>query len=401
MSAEPRRLPLQGAHRLLLRVAERPQQEEGWVSTPILDPHQPSGIAILKIRKDDPDLHYPDPRLFQYQGKTYLTTLSHLRLAWSDDGVHFDVDEKPTLLGQGELESFGIEDARVSEMDGTYYLTYTAVSPSGVGVGMISTRDWETFERHGMVIPPSNKDCALFPQKIGGDYYALHRPSGVMIGGNFIWVSRSPDLLHWGDHKCIAWTRPGMWDSVRVGAGAEPILTEHGWLEIYHGANADHRYCLGALLLDKDDPAKVLARSTQPIMEPSAPYEETGFFGKVVFTNGHMSRRRHRDDLLRRVRRSHLRREVLHPRDLGVAGRAVGMIRVLFVCLGNICRSPMAEAVFQHKVDAGGAGGQDRGRLGGDGRLARRRSRPIAGTRRILADNQIAYRPLRPADHGA
>ena len=273
---------------LLLRVAERPRQEDTWVSTPILDPAQPSGIAILRVRKDDPDLLFPDPRLFQYRGKTYLTTLSHLRLAWSDDGVHFQVEPKPTLLGLGELESFGIEDSRVSEIDGTFYLTYSAVSPSGVGVGMISTRDWVTFERHGMVIPPSNKDCALFGAKIGGEYACLHRPSGVMIGGNFIWVSRSPDLRHWGKHQCIAWTRPGMWDSVRVGAGAEPILTERGWLEIYHGANADHRYCLGALLLDRDDPATVLARSVEPIMEPNAPYEQTGFFGNVVFTNGHL-----------------------------------------------------------------------------------------------------------------
>jgi predicted GH43/DUF377 family glycosyl hydrolase len=273
---------------LLLRVAERPRQDETWISTPILDPNEPSGIALLRIRKDDPDLHYPDPRLFQYQGKTYLTTLSHLRLAWSDDGVHFRIDDKPTLLGWGELESFGIEDARVSEIDGTYYLTYSAVSPSGVGVGLISTHDWQAFERHGMVIPPSNKDCALFPRKVGREYACLHRPSGVMIGGNFIWSSRSPDLHHWGQHRCIAWTRPGMWDSVRVGAGAEPIETEQGWLEIYHGANADHRYCLGALLLDRDDPAKVLARSVEPIMEPLAPYEQTGFFGNVIFTNGHL-----------------------------------------------------------------------------------------------------------------
>jgi predicted GH43/DUF377 family glycosyl hydrolase len=273
---------------LLLRVAERPLQEEGWVSTPVIDPDQPSGITILKVKKDDPDLHYPDPRLFQYQGKTYLSTLSHLRLAWSDDGVTFTVDETPTLMGQGELESFGIEDSRVTEIGGTYYLTYSAVSPSGVGVGMISTRDWKQFERHGMVIPPSNKDCALFSAKIKDQYACLHRPSGVMIGGNFIWVSRSPDLLHWGSHHCIAWTRPGMWDSVRVGAGAEPILTEQGWLEIYHGANADSRYCLGALLLDRDDPTKVLARSQEPIMEPLAPYEQTGFFGNVIFTNGHV-----------------------------------------------------------------------------------------------------------------
>ena len=78
-----------------------------------------------------------------------------------------------------------------------------------------------------------------------------------------------------------------MWDSARVGAGASPIKTSEGWLEIYHGANAEHRYCLGALLLDSKDPSIVLARSQEPIMEPIANYELTGFFGNVVFTNGH------------------------------------------------------------------------------------------------------------------
>jgi predicted GH43/DUF377 family glycosyl hydrolase len=173
-------------------------------------------------------------------------------------------------------------------MDGTYYLTFTSVSPSGVGVGLITTRDWARFDRHGMIIPPSNKDCALFPEKVDGQYLALHRPSGVSIGGNFIWLSRSPDLHHWGRHECIAWSRPGMWDSARIGAGAEPIRTERGWLEIYHGANEEHRYCLGGMLLDFKNPAKVLARSKTPIMEPLAPYEQTGFFGNVVFTNGHV-----------------------------------------------------------------------------------------------------------------
>ncbi len=117
-------------------------------------------------------------------------------------------------------------------------------------------------------------------------YYAFHRPSSPELGGNYIWLAESPDRLHWGNHKCIATTRKGMWDSVRVGAGAAPIETEVGWLEIYHGANEENRYCLGALLLDKNDPSKVLARSKAPIMEPLAPYEKTGFFGNVVFSNG-------------------------------------------------------------------------------------------------------------------
>ena len=191
------------------------------------------------------------------------------------------------MVGRGELESFGIEDSRVTEIEGRFYLTYTAVSPSGVAVGMSSTDDWQTFQAHGVIIPPSNKDCALFPQKVNGEYLCLHRPSNVYIGGNYIWLGRSPDLMHWGRHTCLAWSRPGMWDSARVGAGAEPIWTERGWLVIYHGANEESRYCLGALLLDLDNPGKVLARSQEPIMEPLEPYERTGFFGNVVFTNGH------------------------------------------------------------------------------------------------------------------
>lgn len=273
---------------LLLRVAERPRPEEGWVSTPLLDPTSEGGIRILRVRKDDPGLKFTDPRVFEYNGRSYLTTLSHLRLAWSHDGVRFNVETKPTLLGTGDHESFGIEDCRVEFIADRYWLTYTAVSEFGVGVGLTSTTDWKTYTRHGIIFPPHNKDCALFPEPVAGKYWAFHRPSGLGIGGNYIWISSSPDLLHWGSHRCVATTRPGQWDSERIGAGAAPILTDRGWLAIYHGANAKSRYCLGALLLDSKDPTKVLARSADPILEPVADYEQTGFFGNVVFTNGHV-----------------------------------------------------------------------------------------------------------------
>jgi len=209
----------------------------------------------------------------------------------SDDGVKFyEPDGYPSQFGQGALQTFGIEDCRVSKIDRKYYLTFTAVSENGVGVGMRTTENWREFESHGMILPPHNKDCAIFEEKIGGKYFALHRPSSVDLGGNYIWIAESPDGLHWGNHKCLARTREGHWDSARVGAGAAPIRTERGWLEIYHGANEKHQYCLGALLLDLNDPSKVLARSNEPIMVPSAPYELTGFFGNVVFTNGHIVR---------------------------------------------------------------------------------------------------------------
>lgn len=275
---------------LLLRVAERPIQETGWISTPLLDPDEEDGIRILRIRRNDPELHIDsdEARGFDYRGRGYLTTLSHLRLAWSDDGVRFAIDKKPTLLGKGSYESFGIEDCRVERIEDRHWLTYSAVSENGVGVGLISTSDWKDFKRHGLIFPPHNKDVGLFPGKVGAAYWALHRPSGLGPGGHYIWAARSPDLLHWGEHACIARTRPGCWDSERIGAGAAPIRTSRGWLVLYHGSDHHCRYCLGALLLDLDDPTRILARSRDPLLEPIADYERKGFVGNVVFTNGHI-----------------------------------------------------------------------------------------------------------------
>lgn len=272
---------------LLVRVAERPEQSKVTVSFPILTEN--GQTRIMEIQANDADLIATDVRVVRYKGTDYLTTLSHLRLFCSDDGLHFHEPEGyPRLFGQGRLQTFGIEDCRVAKMGERYHLTFTAVSENGVGVCMSSTSDWKTFESHGMILPPHNKDCALFEEKIGDRYYMIHRPSSVDIGGNYIWIAESPDRLHWGNHKCIVKTRPNSWDSARVGAGGAPIRTDRGWLGIYHGANAAHRYCLGAFLLDLEDPAKVLARTVGPIMVPSEPYELTGFFGHVVFTNGHV-----------------------------------------------------------------------------------------------------------------
>jgi predicted GH43/DUF377 family glycosyl hydrolase len=272
---------------LLLRVAERPEQKASSTSFPVLN--SAGRIEILEFDNSDPRLDRTDPRVINYDGRDYLTTMSHLRFVSSVDGQHFIEDSAfPPLFGHGELEAYGIEDCRVTQIDETYYLTYTAVSENGVGVGLQATSDWRTYQRHGMIFPPHNKDCALFSEKIDGKYYALHRPSSPNIGGNYIWLSESTDLAHWGNHRCLAHSRRNMWDSARVGGGAAPIRTTEGWLAIYHGADANHRYCLGALLLDLNSPWKVIARSREPIMEPIAEYERIGFFGNVVFTNGHV-----------------------------------------------------------------------------------------------------------------
>jgi len=272
---------------LLLRVAERPEQKPGKTTFPIFAKN--GKVDILEFENSDPKLDLSDPRVLRYDGVDYLTTLSHLRLASSIDGIHFSEDASYLpQFGQGEMETYGIEDCRVTQIGSNYYLTFTQVSANGVGVGLRSTQDWRTLVSHGMIFPPHNKDCALLGEQIGGKYFALHRPSSPVLGGSYIWIAESPDLLHWGNHRCLARSRPGLWDSARVGAGAAPIRTAEGWLEIYHGANSEHRYCLGALLLDRHEPSKVLARSAEPIMEPNADYERTGFFGNVIFTNGHV-----------------------------------------------------------------------------------------------------------------
>ena len=272
---------------LLIRVAERPEQKEGIISFPILT--GTGKTEVVEIPLDHPDLDASDARIINYKGDDYLTTISHLRLVFSDNGIDFkESKEYPPILGEGEYETFGIEDCRVSQIEDTYYLTYTMVSSNGVGVGLKTTKDWKTFEKKGMILSPHNKDCALFEEKINGKYYALHRPSSPELGGNYIWIAESPDGEHWGNHKCIAKTRKGKFDSSRLGAGAAPIKTEKGWLMIYHGATRENRYCLGLILLDLEDPSIVIARSEDPIMEPTATYEKTGFFGEVIFTNGHI-----------------------------------------------------------------------------------------------------------------
>lgn len=272
---------------LVVRVAESRAPKDGFVFFPFIN--EMGKLEIIEVPVNDPDLIAADARVMKYKGLDYLTTVSHLRVLSSSDGIHFSENPQfPSLFGLGELERFGIEDCRVVEIENIFYLTYTAVSSSGVGVGLRKTWDWKEFSLPSMILPPHNKDCAIFGKKMDGKFFALHRPSSKEIGGNFIWICDSLDGLRWGNHKCIIRTRPGMWDCARVGAGASPIWTEKGWLEIYHGADDANRYCLGAFLMDHDNPAIILGRTIDPIMVPSEPYELSGFFGQVVFTNGHI-----------------------------------------------------------------------------------------------------------------
>ena len=158
---------------MLLRVAERPEQEPGSVSFPVYN-DRAGKVEIMSIPRNSPDLKDDDARVIEYRGQNYLTTRSHLRLVFSDDGINFHEDPQyPPIMGYSAYTAYSIEDCRVTKIGDTYYLTYSAVSPMGVGVGMSSTEDWKTVTDHGLIFPPHNKDCAVFPEKVDGKYYAI------------------------------------------------------------------------------------------------------------------------------------------------------------------------------------------------------------------------------------
>ncbi|HUR53596.1 MAG TPA: hypothetical protein VMZ71_05675, partial [Gemmataceae bacterium] len=173
-----------------------------------------------------------------------------------------------------------------------YYFTYVAGSRHGPATALASTSDFRTFERHGVIFCPENKDVVLFPEPIGGTFAALHRPvCGQPFTRPEMWVARSPDLIHWGSHTPLPLTG-GDWQSGRVGAGPPPIRVPEGWVAIYHGNRQPTRpgdvgeYVAGALLLDAADPTRVLRQSAEPFLRPEASFEVSGFVPNVVFPTG-------------------------------------------------------------------------------------------------------------------
>lgn len=271
---------------LLLRVAERPRDKASDEEVaPVLDATSGT-LRCLRVKHGTPALEVLDSRGFIYQGQVYLTSISHLRLARSRDGVHFTVDETPAMFPEGPYEIFGIEDPRITQIGDEYFVTYKMVGDNSIATGLAVTRDFREFERRGMIFCPENLDAMFFPEQIGGLYWCLHRPVPRYIGTPTMWIACSPDGVHWGGHRELLRPRSGMWDAARTGGSCVPIRTERGWLEIYHGVDETGRYSLGAVLLDLDEPWRVVARSREPLMSPEAEYERQGFFGNVVFSCG-------------------------------------------------------------------------------------------------------------------
>ena len=279
---------------LLVRVAEQAaERREGETGMPRWDVeknrvvidwekhHELAPVDIRVVRRKRHDL-------------VRLTFISHLRVAFSRDGRNIDSIDHTRFGPANDYEEFGVEDPRITRIGDRYYFTYVAVSHHGVATALASTKDFEHFERHGIIFYPENKDVVLFPEEIGGRYYALHRPNGATpFTKPEMWLATSPDLFEWGHHEHFL-GGSHEWDIGRIGAGTPPFRTKAGWLEIYHGNSRSEEsssigaYSGGALLLDLDDPRRILGASGQ-ILVPEKHFEQEGFVPNVVFPTGIVS----------------------------------------------------------------------------------------------------------------
>jgi len=270
---------------LICRIAEViKSNDEKILSVPVMTDN---GFKVVSYNKYDETLNLSDPRTIKNRdGKVLnLTSFSSLRLAVSDDGYKFNVESKPCIEPDSTTESWGMEDPRIAEIEGKFYITYSSVSENGVGVSLAVTEDFINYRSLGMILAPTNKDTVLFPERIDDKYYMLHRPSPHdNLGNSEIWIADSPDLTHWGNHKhLVSCGEKDTWDYLKIGAGSTPIHIDEGWLVFYHGVDKTERYSMGYLILDYKDPTKILYRTKKPFMEPIMDYERSGFFSETVF----------------------------------------------------------------------------------------------------------------------
>jgi len=251
------------------------------------------------------DVPYPvetvhNAGVVKHDGKYIMLFRSHRRngrsiigLAESENGLRFRVRPKPFLTPAEEepfasYEEYGVEDPRICAMGGEYLITYSAYSRHGVRVALAKTRDFIRLERVSLITQADYRNVVIFPEGVGSRYARLDRPHSEISPWS-IWISYSPDLIHWGDARVVIKPMAYHWDEMKVGPGATPIKTNRGWLNIYHGVfrTMDGAvYRLGAALHDLMDPSRVLGVADDWILQPEDPWEVSGYVHNVVFCCG-------------------------------------------------------------------------------------------------------------------
>jgi len=229
-------------------------------------------------------------------------SLSNIGLAFSEDGIHWTAREQPSFTLHDE-ENLRAYDPRLTVIDGRCYLCFAVDTRHGVRAGIAVTDDLEHFEILSLSLP-DNRNVVLFPEKIDRRYLRLDRPFPVYSRQDperfDIWISDSPDLRYWGNSRLLLGVEDVPFSNRKIGPGAPPVKTPHGWLAVFHAVDFDpargkngweerwqKRYTAGVMLLDLNDPRKVLGVSSEPLMVPEAPYEVSGGFrNHVIFPCG-------------------------------------------------------------------------------------------------------------------
>ncbi len=251
------------------------------------------------------DIPYPvatvhNAGVIKHDGRYIMIFRSHKRngrsllgKAESEDGYHFVADDEPFMVPSTDgnfkdYEEYGLEDPRITFLDGEYLITYSAYSRNGVRIGLAKTTDFKSVQRISLITQADYRNVVIFPETFGGLYARLDRPHSEISPWS-IWISYSHDLIFWGESKLIMKPCQYHWDEMKIGPGAPPIKTPRGWLHIYHGVfpTMDGSvYRLGVALHDLNDPSVIIAVGDDWILQPDEPYEITGYVHNVVFCCG-------------------------------------------------------------------------------------------------------------------
>jgi beta-1,4-mannooligosaccharide/beta-1,4-mannosyl-N-acetylglucosamine phosphorylase len=230
------------------------------------------------------------------------TNTTDLGIAFSEDGIHWTAGPKPVFKLHDE-EVVRAYDPRLTVIDGRCYMCFAVDTRHGIRGGVAVTDDFESFEILSLSTPDL-RNMVLFPEKINGNYVRLERPFTVYSRGGKdrfdTWISESPDLIYWGRSDLLLSVEQVPFANDKIGPAAPPVKTDRGWLTTFHAVDIDpargkhgwepswkKRYTAGIMLLDLDNPKKILGMSASPLLAPEAPYEiDGGFRSNVIFPGG-------------------------------------------------------------------------------------------------------------------
>lgn len=301
----PTFLEIGGGQYLITRVDERPTKKLKQNNKTAID-KEPLLIAYadieyagkLEVIETNLDINnFQDPILpgavrdyciATRQQELLLSYISHLRLfeLIGLDGTDVKVSDSPLVFPSDIYSKFGCEDARATVVNEQALILYTAIGPYGATT-WLSKLENKSIVSKRMILGPDHKHSCIFPSSINGSYYLLTRPlSRSYLRASGVWILESQDMIHWGNPMPVLLPRPGKWDGIRVGPCSSPIPIDNGWLLFYYGVDHDNTYRIGASLLDRDNPSKVIARAKEPVLSPMLHWERNGRRADTVFSCG-------------------------------------------------------------------------------------------------------------------